>query len=178
VYAMQWTSDYIRVWFFVRGSIPSDILNGNPNPSSWGLPFANMQGSCVIDQHFQGHKVILNNAFCGEYAGASSVWNSTLNSCATATGYATCSAYVAAVPGVYQNAWVETWTNIRERYKYLTRSQILEHQFHSHLPTARFFWQRDQHQRTIHRQPPTPPINNNHNHNLHPRSHNIPLSNV
>lgn len=104
VYAMQWTSDYVRVWFFARGSIPSDILSRQPNPASWGLPFANMQGSCVVDQHFQGHKIVLNNAFCGEYAGATNVWNSTLNSCAASTGYSTCNAYVAAVPGAYQNA--------------------------------------------------------------------------
>ena len=105
VYAMQWTSDYIRVWFFPRGAIPSDITNKAPNPASWGLPSANLQGSCVIDQHFQGHKLILNNAFCGEYAGAASVWNSTTSpSCAISTGYATCNAYVAAVPAAFQNA--------------------------------------------------------------------------
>jgi hypothetical protein len=101
---MHWTSDYIRVWFFPRNAIPADITNKTPNPSSWGLPAANLQGSCNIDQHFQGHKVILNNAFCGEYAGASSVWNSTTNSCAASTGYSTCNAYVAAVPGAFQNA--------------------------------------------------------------------------
>ncbi|ETI25676.1 hypothetical protein G647_02450 [Cladophialophora carrionii CBS 160.54] len=105
VYAMHWTSDYVRVWFFPRNLIPADIINKTPNPSSWGLPAANLQGSCIIDQHFQSHKVILNNAFCGEYAGASSVWNSTTNSCATSTGYSTCNAYVAGVPGAFQNAY-------------------------------------------------------------------------
>ncbi|KIW97726.1 uncharacterized protein Z519_01310 [Cladophialophora bantiana CBS 173.52] len=105
VYAMQWTSDYISVWFFPKGSIPSDIVNKAPNPSSWGLPMANMQGSCVIDQHFQAHKIILNNAFCGEYAGATTVWNSTTNSCATYTGYSTCNAYVAAQPAVFQQSY-------------------------------------------------------------------------
>lgn len=50
VYAMQWTSDYIRVWFFPRQQIPTDILNLTPNPSNWGPPAANLQGSCNIDQ--------------------------------------------------------------------------------------------------------------------------------
>ncbi|KAH0832512.1 endo-1,3(4)-beta-glucanase [Fonsecaea pedrosoi] len=105
VYAMQWTSDFISVWFFPRGSIPSDITSKTPNPSSWGLPAAKMQGSCVFDQHFQAHKIILNNAFCGEYAGATSVWNSTTNSCAINTGYSTCNAYVAAQPGAFQQSY-------------------------------------------------------------------------
>ena len=47
---MQWTSDYIRVWFFPRQQIPTDILNLTPNPSNWGPPAANLQGSCNIDQ--------------------------------------------------------------------------------------------------------------------------------
>ncbi|KIW83989.1 hypothetical protein Z517_03235 [Fonsecaea pedrosoi CBS 271.37] len=105
VYAMQWTSDFVSVWFFPRGSIPSDITSKTPNPSSWGLPAAKMQGSCVFDQHFQAHKIILNNAFCGEYAGATSVWNSTTNSCAINTGYSTCNAYVAAQPGAFQQSY-------------------------------------------------------------------------
>lgn len=104
---MQWTSDYIRVWFFARGTIPSDITNQAPNPSSWGLPAAEFQGSCVIDQKFQAHKIIMNNAFCGEYAGAASVWNSSTNSCAASTNYSTCNAYVAGQPAAFQNACVE-----------------------------------------------------------------------
>lgn len=103
---MQWTSDFIRVWYFPRNSIPADITNKTPNPSGWGLPAANMQGSCVIDDHFQAHKIILNNAFCGEYAGVQSVWNSTTNSCASSTGYATCTQFVASQPAAFQNSYV------------------------------------------------------------------------
>ncbi|KAI1629261.1 concanavalin A-like lectin/glucanase domain-containing protein, partial [Exophiala viscosa] len=104
VYAMQWTTDYIRVWFFPRGSIPSDITDLTPDPSSWGLPAANFEG-CVIDQHFQDHKIILNNDFCGSYAGDASVWNSSSDSCATQTGYATCNEYVAFQPAAFQDAY-------------------------------------------------------------------------
>ncbi|EXJ86714.1 hypothetical protein A1O3_03667 [Capronia epimyces CBS 606.96] len=105
VYAMQWTSDYIRIWFFQRGSIPADILSRTPNPANWGLPAANMQGSCVIDDHFQAHKIVINNAFCGEYAGVASVWNSSTGSCAASTGYSTCDQYVASVPGAFQASY-------------------------------------------------------------------------
>jgi hypothetical protein len=103
---MQWTSDYIRVWFFPRGSIPSDITNKTPNPSSWGLPAADFEGSCDIDEHFQSHEIVLNNDFCGAYAGVASVWNSTTNSCAASTGYATCDAFVAAQPAAFQESYV------------------------------------------------------------------------
>lgn len=105
-YAMQWTSDYIRVWFWVRGRIPQDVLDKTPNPSSWGLPAGNLQGNCRMDQHFQQHKIILDNTFCGEYAGQASVWNSTKNSCALSTGYATCNEFVASQPGAFRDVWV------------------------------------------------------------------------
>ena len=103
---MQWTSQYIRVWFFPRNAIPSDITNLIPNPSNWGLPAANLQGSCTIDQHFQGHQIIFDNTFCGQYAGNPAVWNSTVNSCATITNYTTCNAFVAADPSAFQNSYV------------------------------------------------------------------------
>lgn len=54
VYATEWTSNYIQTWFFPKGSVPSDITSGNPNPSGWGTPQSSFQGgsSCDIDTHF------------------------------------------------------------------------------------------------------------------------------
>jgi hypothetical protein len=101
---MQWTSEYIKVWVFTRDSIPPDITNLMPNPSGWGLPAADMQGSCPIDVHFQQHKIIFDNTFCGSYAGIASVWNSTINSCAISTGYPDCNSFVAANPSAFTNA--------------------------------------------------------------------------
>ena len=108
---MQWTSENIRVWFFPRDQLPSDIANGdpNPNPGSWGLPRAHFQGDCVIDEHFQSHKLIINNAFCGEYAGAPGVWNTgdPNYSCADMSGYPSCAAFVADNPTYFGSAYVE-----------------------------------------------------------------------
>ena len=36
VYALDWRKEGIRIWFFKRGSIPQDILNGNPTTAGWG----------------------------------------------------------------------------------------------------------------------------------------------
>ncbi|KAI9890668.1 MAG: hypothetical protein M1814_003737 [Vezdaea aestivalis] len=68
VYAMQWTSASIKVWFFPRGSEPSDINGASPNPSLWGSPVASFQG-CDIDSHFKDHQIIFDMTFCGDWAG-------------------------------------------------------------------------------------------------------------
>ena len=44
VYAMEWdTRQHIRMFYFPRGSIPQDIQNKKPIPSSWGLPYARFE---------------------------------------------------------------------------------------------------------------------------------------
>ncbi|RPA94687.1 hypothetical protein L873DRAFT_1830186 [Choiromyces venosus 120613-1] len=53
VYAMEWNSQFIKVWYFPRGSIPADALAGNPD---YSIP-----GSIMFD-----------TTFCGDWAGG--VW--------------------------------------------------------------------------------------------------------
>ncbi|KAM3077458.1 hypothetical protein ACMFMG_006801 [Clarireedia jacksonii] len=103
VYAWNWDSDNINIWFFPRSSIPNDITSGSPNPSSWGKPIAAFSGSggCNIDSHFMNHNIILDTTFCGDWAGQ--VWSS--GSCAKSTGASTCNAYVAANPKAFENAY-------------------------------------------------------------------------
>ena len=36
VYAMDWRSAGIRIWFWPAGSVPSDITSGKPTTSGWG----------------------------------------------------------------------------------------------------------------------------------------------
>jgi hypothetical protein len=66
VYATEWTSSYIRIWFFPRSAIPADIQVGTPDPSTWGVPQANFQGNCDIDQHFAKHNIVFDTTFCGD----------------------------------------------------------------------------------------------------------------
>jgi hypothetical protein len=44
VYAMEWTSSAISVWFFQQGQVPGDISNNAPNPAGWGTPVASWTG--------------------------------------------------------------------------------------------------------------------------------------
>ncbi|KAL4931724.1 glycoside hydrolase family 16 protein [Aspergillus undulatus] len=100
VYATEWTSDHISVWFFPRSSIPSDISAGTPDPSSWGTPTARFAGAgCDIDSHFTDMQIIFDITFCGDWAG--NVWGS--GSCAALGG--SCSDYVANNPRVFADAY-------------------------------------------------------------------------
>lgn len=69
VYITEWTSAFVRVWFFGRSDIPSSVTEGSPDVSEFGLPMANFQGSCNIDTHFANHSIIINTDFCGAWAG-------------------------------------------------------------------------------------------------------------
>lgn len=69
VYATEWTSEYVKHWFFPRGSTPANIASGNPDPATWGTPTVNAQGDCDIDSHFNNMSIIINTDFCGAWAG-------------------------------------------------------------------------------------------------------------
>lgn len=58
VYAMEWTSKAIKIWFFPRGSIPASIWARQPDPTKFGTPAANFQGSCDIDSRIAHQKLV------------------------------------------------------------------------------------------------------------------------
>ncbi|KAH8811184.1 glycoside hydrolase family 16 protein [Xylogone sp. PMI_703] len=106
VYAMEWTSSLINIYFFPRNAIPADITAGNPNPSSWGLPTANFEsryGNCDIDANFPPQTIYFDTDFCGAEAGGQA-WTDWTD-CATKTGYSSCEAYVAANPHAFDDAY-------------------------------------------------------------------------
>lgn len=98
VYAMLWDNTGVKVWFFSRNSIPTDITANAPIPERWGTPSAFWPAStCNPFQFFQNHSAIFDTTLCGDWAG--SVWTSTgmpgqQQSCAQLTGVATCTQYV------------------------------------------------------------------------------------
>jgi len=97
-YAMQWDSSGIQVFFFPRGSEPSDITNGAPQPNNWGQPMAKWPASsCDPFKFFSDHSAIFDTTLCGDWAGA--VWGvagipGQEQSCAQRTNVATCEEFV------------------------------------------------------------------------------------
>lgn len=70
VFATEWTSDAISIWFFPRGRIPGNIAGGNPDPGSWGTPSARFAGQCDIDAHFKAMQIVcVLCSFCGCWPG-------------------------------------------------------------------------------------------------------------
>ncbi|KAF8306963.1 glycoside hydrolase family 16 protein [Clavulina sp. PMI_390] len=65
VFAMMWLSDGIRVWFFHRSSIPQDIVDSSPKPSTWGTPTTYLGNGCDIPSHFSDHQLVFDITFCG-----------------------------------------------------------------------------------------------------------------
>jgi hypothetical protein len=58
VYAAEWTSTAIIIYFFPRGAVPGDISSGNPDPSSWNEPLAIFSGACDIDTHVIDQQIV------------------------------------------------------------------------------------------------------------------------
>ena len=109
VYATEWTSQGISIWFFPRASIPADIHSSTPNPAGWGNPQAKFSGQCDVDQHFKDMNIIFNTAFCGDWAGK--VWAS--SGCAKSTGVATCEQYVGQKPEVFKESfWLVNYVKV------------------------------------------------------------------
>lgn len=100
VYATEWTSQAINVWFFPRNAIPSDLSSGSPDPSNWGLPQAQFTGACDIDEHVLDQQLVFDITFCGDWAG--NVW-STDATCAPKA--ATCNDFVQNNPSAFQDTY-------------------------------------------------------------------------
>lgn len=102
VYATEWTSDAISIWFFPRDSVPEGVTGDNPDPSTWGTPSAKWaKDSCDIDGIFKDLNIIFDTTFCGDWAG--NTWSS--SSCASKAP--TCNDYVRDNPDAFTNAF---WT--------------------------------------------------------------------
>lgn len=104
IYAMEWTSDYINVYFFPHSNAPADILGTGPDPTTWGNPTASFVGgsTCDIDANFQNNNIVIDTTFCGTWAGTA--WSSDP---VCGPKAATCQDYVQNNPAAFTEAY---WT--------------------------------------------------------------------
>jgi len=71
IYAVEWTTSAIKIWFFPRGKIPSNVYATHPDPSGWTTPDSVFPlGSNCPSSHFNNHNIVLDLTFCGDWAGA------------------------------------------------------------------------------------------------------------
>lgn len=72
VYAMEWTSEKISVWWFPRNGTVANQLSGAAQASvdvdSFGEPTASFVGGsgCDVDSYFKNHNIIIDTTFCGD----------------------------------------------------------------------------------------------------------------
>jgi len=61
----------INVWFFTMDNVPDAIKHGEINPEEWPTPMAafKMGPNCIYRDHFNDQVLVINNTFCGGYAG-------------------------------------------------------------------------------------------------------------
>ena len=70
VYAMNWDTNGMKVWFFPRSNIPQDLASGSLDFASFPEPdifYAFGAGTCD-PSFFQRMKMIINLTFCGDFA--------------------------------------------------------------------------------------------------------------
>ncbi|EIW77172.1 glycoside hydrolase family 16 protein [Coniophora puteana RWD-64-598 SS2] len=96
VWATQFDSSGIFIWFWSRSNVPSSITGATStssiDPSSWGTPHANYSSStCNIEQYFSPQNLVLDITLCGDWAGLSQFYSSTCgNSGPTGNCYQDC----------------------------------------------------------------------------------------
>uniref|UniRef100_A0A8H7NEI5 GH16 domain-containing protein n=1 Tax=Bionectria ochroleuca TaxID=29856 RepID=A0A8H7NEI5_BIOOC len=105
VYAMEWTSDSIKLYSWSTGNAPANVNSDSPDTDTWGQPNVYLKNSmCNVDGHFSNQKLVINLDFCGEPAGFDSEWS---KSCKAKTNTATCIDYISQNPSAFVNAFFQ-----------------------------------------------------------------------
>jgi Glycosyl hydrolases family 16 len=100
VFATEWTSAAIKIWFFPRNAIPADVASGTPEPSgAWGAPRAAFAGDFKVDNHFKNLNIVFDTTTCGDWAGK--VWAD--STCAALAP--TCEEFVAKNKEAFREAY-------------------------------------------------------------------------
>ncbi|KAI0772440.1 concanavalin A-like lectin/glucanase domain-containing protein [Trametes elegans] len=80
VWAAQFDTSGIFVWFWGRGNIPADVSsNGNTvDVATWGTPSAAWPASsCNVSEFFTPQQLVIDITLCGDFAGQPTIYQQT-----------------------------------------------------------------------------------------------------
>ncbi|KAJ7233290.1 glycoside hydrolase family 16 protein [Mycena haematopus] len=104
-YAIERTRSFIAVWFWPRNAknMPDAVKDGSKSvdTETWGIPAAYFTNNhCNLPEIFDAHNIIINLAFCGDWAGNPGKYEA-------AGCPSTCRKYVDSNPGAFDNAYFQ-----------------------------------------------------------------------
>ncbi|KAJ5102504.1 hypothetical protein N7532_003033 [Penicillium argentinense] len=105
VYAMEWTEEYLKIWFFPRAKIPESITDGKPDPSQFGIPMALVQEDCDVANSFKPQSFTFDVTFCGDWAGG--VFGDSGCPATSSDSFQSCHNYVANHPAAFKETYWE-----------------------------------------------------------------------
>ncbi|ODA76534.1 hypothetical protein RJ55_07804 [Drechmeria coniospora] len=108
--ALEWTSEYIKLFSWKRGEEPANIDDDQPDVKSWGAPSVNVD-DCDIDRHFAAQRIIFTLPFCGDPVGTPLFWSELDGgsgiTCDKHTGKKTCIEHVASNPKAFKDFYFQ-----------------------------------------------------------------------
>ncbi|KAJ5316507.1 hypothetical protein PENANT_c019G00547 [Penicillium antarcticum] len=105
VYAMQWTDEFLKIWYFPRSSIPASITSGKPDVTKFGTPMALVKESCDVANAFKAQSFIFDVTFCGDWAGG--VFGDSGCPMSDSDSFQSCHNFVANHPAQYEQSYWE-----------------------------------------------------------------------
>eukprot|EP01084_Bolivina_argentea_P302988 523061_1 len=110
----------IRLWFWTQSNVPIDIINKQPNPNTWSIPFAYWPfGMWCTSDHVKDLQMIFDLYYCGG-AATDSKWN---EQCGNIVGNATCEEFVMNNPSYFKDAyWLINYVDIYQMHSNATFS--------------------------------------------------------
>lgn len=105
VYTLQWTDDFLKIWYFPRSSIPASITSGKPDVTEFGTPMALVQESCDVATAFKSQSFVFDVTFCGDWAGG--VYGDSGCPMTGGDSFQSCHNYVANNPAQFKETYWE-----------------------------------------------------------------------
>ncbi|KAJ5758831.1 hypothetical protein N7520_005987 [Penicillium odoratum] len=105
VYALEWTEEFLKIWFFPRHAIPASITSDDPDTSEFGIPMALVQEGCDVANSFKAQSFVFDVTFCGDWAGG--VFGDSGCPMTSTDSFQSCTNYVAQNPAKFKETYWE-----------------------------------------------------------------------